>query len=109
MRQCKPRKGTLCNQKSTESLTKPVVRLEAQRQHGLHRHVHGGHVDRHELFFLETMIDEGRPCNEQCVTKPPQTNKNNEVRRARRRNQLAPNMLVERRCATSMTGHTSSL
>ena len=41
-------------------------------------------------FFFETMIDEGRPCNEQRVTKRPQTNKNNEVRRARRRNQLAP-------------------
>ena len=52
MRQCKPREGTLCNKKSPESLTKPVVRLEAQRQHGLHRHVHGGHVDRHELFFF---------------------------------------------------------
>ena len=45
--------GTQCDTTSQESITKPVVRLEAKRHGSLDRHEKGGHVKRkRELRFV---------------------------------------------------------
>ena len=37
---------TVCDTTSQESITKPVVRLEAKKRNRLDRHSHGGHAER---------------------------------------------------------------